>query len=245
MSPYVYCSNNPINRVDPDGNTDYFSNTGQFITSRGSGHDIRIGNKLFSEYCSMYFSSNSTASKVVSFYAKQLGYSGAFGAKYIDNANTVASTNPKSGDVNVNMTQVKAGSLDNFNDLKSTLSHEGDPKWGHKSELKRLNDKEKPYTYSEHSQVYYNEVQTSVFENSSDQNQQSVTYEYANYLYNAFNHGEITQDEVANATNQFNKNTSGSYEVNIDFSNPNGAIINIQQNGTTQKYGTIPLSDPR
>ena len=31
ISPYVYCKNNPINRVDPDGRDDYFSNTGVFL----------------------------------------------------------------------------------------------------------------------------------------------------------------------------------------------------------------------
>ena len=30
-SPYVYCKNNPINRIDPDGRDDYFNNKGIFL----------------------------------------------------------------------------------------------------------------------------------------------------------------------------------------------------------------------
>lgn len=31
MSPYVYCSNNPINRIDPDGRDDYFNEEGKWL----------------------------------------------------------------------------------------------------------------------------------------------------------------------------------------------------------------------
>ncbi len=31
QNPYIYCSNNPVARIDPDGNDDIFSAYGKFI----------------------------------------------------------------------------------------------------------------------------------------------------------------------------------------------------------------------
>ena len=51
VSPYVYCHNNPTNRVDLDGNDDYFSNTGRFLYTKGTGANIYIQQgKSFSNF---------------------------------------------------------------------------------------------------------------------------------------------------------------------------------------------------
>jgi RHS repeat-associated protein len=47
MTPFHFCHDNPMNRVDPDGRADYFSNTGKFISSDNNPKDpyIYIQNK--------------------------------------------------------------------------------------------------------------------------------------------------------------------------------------------------------
>ena len=31
ISPYAYCNNNPVNRIDPDGRDDYYTSDGLFL----------------------------------------------------------------------------------------------------------------------------------------------------------------------------------------------------------------------
>ena len=51
VSPYAFCHNNPTNRVDLDGNDDYFSNTGRFLYTKGTGANIYIQQrKSFSNF---------------------------------------------------------------------------------------------------------------------------------------------------------------------------------------------------
>ena len=42
ISPYVYCHNNPINKIDPDGMDDYYSITGQYLSHEDNGTDFII-----------------------------------------------------------------------------------------------------------------------------------------------------------------------------------------------------------
>ena len=42
VSPYVYCHNNPINKIDPDGMDDYYSITGQYLSHEDNGTDFII-----------------------------------------------------------------------------------------------------------------------------------------------------------------------------------------------------------
>ena len=41
-SPYAYCHNNPMNRIDPTGNDDFFSQFGKFLYSTESGDNVYI-----------------------------------------------------------------------------------------------------------------------------------------------------------------------------------------------------------
>ncbi|MDE6150854.1 MAG: RHS repeat-associated core domain-containing protein, partial [Prevotella sp.] len=42
VSPYVYCHANPINMIDPDGNDDYYTNSGRFLYSDDKATDFII-----------------------------------------------------------------------------------------------------------------------------------------------------------------------------------------------------------
>lgn len=46
ISPYAYCAGDPVNRVDPDGKTDYFDNDGNFLWNDGLDNaKIKISTK--------------------------------------------------------------------------------------------------------------------------------------------------------------------------------------------------------
>ena len=47
ISPYAYCHDNPMNRIDPDGRDDLFNDVGQFVerTTNGSAVMIMCGNQ--------------------------------------------------------------------------------------------------------------------------------------------------------------------------------------------------------
>ena len=42
ISPYVYCHDNPVNKIDPDGMDDYFNELGAFVSRIGSGSKVMI-----------------------------------------------------------------------------------------------------------------------------------------------------------------------------------------------------------
>jgi hypothetical protein len=56
VSPYVYCHNNPINKIDIDGKADYFTTTGKFICSDNNPKNPHIyvltnsGNTKLADY---------------------------------------------------------------------------------------------------------------------------------------------------------------------------------------------------
>jgi RHS repeat-associated protein len=75
-SPYVYCHDNPVNRIDPDGKADYFSTNGNFIkATEDKDPNIYIMSKGKPVLLSNYnFGENIKAMVRVTFhYAKEVG----------------------------------------------------------------------------------------------------------------------------------------------------------------------------
>ena len=42
QTPYCFCSNNPINRIDPTGMTDYYNLNGKFVLTVDDGNDVKM-----------------------------------------------------------------------------------------------------------------------------------------------------------------------------------------------------------
>ena len=102
VSPYTYCHDDPVNRVDPDGKDDYFSTSGQYIKTVGTGADIYIGKTNFRDLNGL---GNLHPSSAI-----------------------LAATLPN-GDIYINRVNGKLNSeMYNLYNLKSTLRHEGEHK---------------------------------------------------------------------------------------------------------------------
>jgi RHS repeat-associated protein len=251
MGSYVYCHGNPVNRVDPDGNTDYFTNSGKYIKSEGAQHDICIGDhrESLSSYLNRAKGNMRIAMRVLFHYVDKLGYSGKFGIQDMESTTKGAYTSPQDGSVYFNMKKFLAGRYNNYNDLTNALEHEANMQWGHKGQDALHNDEIAKfianYTYTAHTLVYMSQAQTAAYANSSNENQFNVTYGFANHLWNAVNSGELTQNEAKEQINVFNQQTTGNTQVSLEFSkNLDNSTIQIRQNGKTSNNGVIPIDRP-
>lgn len=78
-SPYVYCKNNPINRIDPDGRDDIFTQSEKYShsTKTGSNIKIQIGGKevLLSEVNLNASGNRQAIANVVGHYGTEIGLS--------------------------------------------------------------------------------------------------------------------------------------------------------------------------
>ena len=78
ISPYLYCHDNAINKFDPDGNDDYFSNSGQFLFSKGDSPNIYVanGNNGFVNFNTLDLrrkNNLNTGVRIVGYYARKAG----------------------------------------------------------------------------------------------------------------------------------------------------------------------------
>lgn len=77
VSPYVYCHNNPVNKFDADGYTDYFSNTGIYLYSEGKTPNISVQrNNRFVDLNTLDLRDKNnmqTAANIIGHYAREVG----------------------------------------------------------------------------------------------------------------------------------------------------------------------------
>ena len=111
VSPYTYCHDDPVNRVDPDGKDDYFSTSGQYIKTVGTGADIYIGKTNFRDLNLMSDRNMKVAARVIGHYARQVGIkynmNGGTGKVGISNEyrkdNDIAAFTTRNGDIFMNI----------------------------------------------------------------------------------------------------------------------------------------------
>jgi hypothetical protein len=229
-----------MNRIDPDGRDDIFSSSGRFLYKTPEGNNIRIqkGKSLLLPSQTGNSLSNRALMRIVFHYVNQKGYKGTFGVDGSLNDNRMGYIEPETGVVRVLRNQFLKGAYDNFNNLISVLEHEGDPGFGHKSELERL--KSHSYEYLDHVYVYYYQACSETFMNTTEDFKRCLAYQFAVRLSNSLTNKEISNDEHLKFIEMFREVTG----ISIYIDKKHGRI-NLKINNNTYIHENQKLNNPR
>ena len=182
VSPYVYCHNNPTNRVDLDGNDDFFSNTGRFLYTKGKGANIFIqqGNSFsnLKNFDLRNRANRQMGANVVGHYAHVVGadrnYNGKDGIIGISTLHkTDIEAGVLGGTINGNI-YIKFSNgyfneeLYNKYNLMGVLIHEKNHK---KDQQTGMFPSNKPIPSSRHARIIINEMSSDNFPNCSEKYQ--------------------------------------------------------------------------
>ena len=175
ISPYLYCHDNAINKFDPDGNDDYFSNSGQFLFSKGDSPNIYVanGNNGFVNFNTLDLrrkNNLNTGVRIVGYYARKAGvkYNVNGGRGYVgistlhrtDNQKDVLAQT-KGESIYLKMSNGKLNKeMYNIYNLINTIGHE---------ELHKESDV--TLNYLVHSQIVLKQLADANFSNGSEKYQ--------------------------------------------------------------------------
>ena len=175
ISPYLYCHDNAINKFDPDGNDDYFSNSGQFLFSKGDSPNIYVanGNNGFVNFNTLDLrrkNNLNTGVRIVGYYARKTGvkYNVNGGRGYVgistlhrtDNQKDVLAQT-KGESIYLKMSNGKLNKeMYNIYNLTNTIGHE-----------KLHKESDVPLTYLVHSQIVLKQLADANFSNGSEKYQ--------------------------------------------------------------------------
>ena len=196
ISPYAWCGNNPVNRIDPDGRDDFFKNNGQYSHSINNGtHDIYVisyskTNILLSNYSFGKHNAKYLAS-IGRYYATQQGLdmkklpNGGFSvanrtyelglpiSESLHNGGSISSgedmmnRDRKTNAITFSLENGKINDLlKNAENLKSTLRHEFD-------HLKGLDE----------VKTLYNEIKNPLFKSTSDDYKSNIQFYIKEVIY--------------------------------------------------------------
>lgn len=188
VSAYTFCHNNPVNRVDPDGKDDYFSTSGQYIKTVGTGANIYIGKTNFRDLNLMSDRNMKVAARVIGHYARQVGIkynmNGGTGKVGLGNiypdGDVLAVTKPN-GDIYINRVNGKLNSeMYNLYNLKSTLRHEGEHKSDFESK-KTIKNKS-----VRHAEIILNEIAHPDFAKGTESFQEGIIGDLAEKISDSY-----------------------------------------------------------
>ena len=228
VSPYHYCSNNPVNRVDPNGRDDYFNSRGHYSHSTPRGSTIRImtanGERTPSQLNVKGYSNLSNryaVGNVAKYYAGKVGVSGSatVGVGYTPKDGT-AFTRGHAIRVNTSKEGYTHKALDDAHAMQSSLYHEKIHQDAEHGEITAL----------EHAEVYIGQIEHSSFAKTSPDFQEGTLGMLTNFISEAYNVDGVRGTKIeglVNSTNQALEDMGVKFQLSIDTSNMQNIRINI------------------
>ena len=247
---YLYCRQNPVRRVDVDGNDEVHINGDGRIVKVINDHSVYItivdpkGNRhsLSSYNISPYFwgigrgDNRQIVANIAGYYAKQAGVHGLVGAKgneilgilaYYDPSDKGIWLQPSNSDGTVDSW------LDNKYDLMNILQHE----YFHK-----LDDQRNAYkNHLLHASVDERASRTRTFAHTSDKLKLNVAIEFSELVMNAYYQpNNNTKADVMNLIDKYNRNNIGN--IFLMF-NPDAKTMEININNFKKTIKYVPSID--
>ena len=188
VSAYTFCHNNPVSRVDPDGKDDYFSTSGQYIKTVGTGVNIYIGKTNFRDLNLMSDRNMKVAARVIGHYARQVGIkynmnggTGKVGLGNLHPSSAILAATLPNGDIYINRVNGKLNSeMYNLYNLKSTLRHEGEHKSDFESK-KTIKNKS-----VRHAEIILNEIAHPDFAKGTESFQEGIIGDLAEKISDSY-----------------------------------------------------------
>ena len=247
---YLYCRQNPVRRVDVDGNDEVHINGDGRIVKVINDHSVYItivdpkGNRhsLSSYNISPYFwgigrgDNLQIVANIAGYYAKQAGVHGLVGAKGNEKLGILAHYDPSDKGIWLqpsNSNGTVDSWLDNKYDLMNILQHE----YFHK-----LDDQRNAYkNHLLHASVDERASRTRTFAHTSDKLKLSVAIEFSELVMNAYYQpNNNTKADVMNLIDKFNQNNTGN--IFLKF-NPAARTIKINLKGEDHPIDYVPSQD--
>ena len=213
VTPYGYCHNNPMNKIDPNGKDDFFNSAGAFMYSTPKGSDVYINNVLITDVPLTNAVHRQAVANVMGYYANKAGVSyygkggkpvgnspkGIVGLKSHrnDTERTLAFT--RGDDIYINKKGGKINSTlhDKYNIINS-FEHEGIHKEGGHGHGK------KDITAREHASVYARQIGSDTFSKTTKDYQNMVVDSFVEFLKIAITKG-ATDKNILSLINDANR----------------------------------------
>ena len=214
VSPYAYCHDNPVNRVDPDGKDDYFNSAGSFMYSTSNGSDVYVNNVLITDVSLNNDASRQAVANVVGYYANEAGISyyvkggksvgdspsGTVGLAYQSNKDTFAFTRGNDIYVNKSGGHINSYLHDKYN-IISTFEHEKE----HKNNGHGFGG----MTNRAHASVYAKHIGSKTFSKTTKDYQNVVVNSFIEMLKKSITEG-ATDKVIMSLISDANKGLSGT-----------------------------------
>lgn len=204
QSDYVTFSNNPVAKIDPKGDDDFFNSDGSFAYRTKTGTNIKVltqqGAKLLSEIQPNNSSNRRALTNIIAYYAPRAGIPAKTLVGISPSSPSLANSTTNDTDRKptlafTNSTGILISAknginpkLNNYNNLVNTLVHEE----GH---LEAGHPKKENLTFSEHVSVYEKQITDKTFSSTDINYKTGTTTSFVGYLLGAVNTGEIDEDE--------------------------------------------------
>ncbi|MDQ6755393.1 MAG: hypothetical protein M3004_00505 [Bacteroidota bacterium] len=195
QSDYATFSNNPMWKLDPNGDDDFFNSDGTFSHRTTTGTSIKIitkdGVRLLSQIAPNSSKNIRTLVKIVAHYAPEagipvgttVGISPTTSNLRNDPGSSLAFTNATGI-----MVSAKGGvnpDLNNYNNLTNTLLHE------EKHREAKDPEKGREYKFTDHLAIYEKQLDDKSFKSTDNSYKMGMATNYASYLLGALNADEI------------------------------------------------------